>query len=246
MALAIHIYRKDFEQMREQFWGKYDGKKLQMRLGMTEHEFRSKIKVQFEIAHTLQFKLLLCQGSPFYWIAENLPKIDLKAAIAKENVSCQNQPIFSEDGRLLCDIGINVLEGASVYKTDAHDLIFAAEADRNAFKTFCCGDEKRRGLISQPLPSFPETGKHQFYFRDRDQWFRIGELSRPASTPEYHCKYYVTLDDQGSLCIHAGEVPYWISTDETALHQPGCVCSAALDLQPNDVDEKRDPFCGLH
>ena len=46
--------------------------------------------------------------------------------------------------------------------------------------------------------------------------------------------------------MHAGEVPYWTSTNEECLKEEGCVFSAELELQPNEVDKERDPFCGIH
>ena len=108
------------------------------------------------------------------------------------------------------------------------------------------------GLISQPLPDFPESGKHTFYIRSTDpqtneqKWLRIGELSKPDVTPEFLCQYRVTLDEKGMLRLHVGEVPYWESNTPQCLLEEGCVFRTELDLQPNEVDKERDPFCGIH
>lgn len=108
------------------------------------------------------------------------------------------------------------------------------------------------GLISNPLPPFPKTGQHTFYVYQTDaetqtkKWIRIGALSKPDITTDYPCQYRVTLDNQGILRMHAGEVPYWTSTNQECLKQEGCVYLTELELQPNEVDKERDPFCGIH
>jgi hypothetical protein len=78
------------------------------------------------------------------------------------------------------------------------------------------------------------------------KWIRIGALSKPDITTDYPCQYHVTLDNQGILRMHVGEVPYWTSHHQECLQQAGCVYSAELELQPNEVDKERDPFCGIH
>ena len=60
------------------------------------------------------------------------------------------------------------------------------------------------------------------------------------------CQYRVTLDDQGFLRMHAGELPYRESSDYECLHQPGFVFRTELELQPHEVTMDRDPFCGMH
>jgi len=249
MPLSVILYRKDFEKMKPQLWGSYSGKALQNRLNLDEAEFRRQIKVQFEVDHTLQFKLLLCQQMPHYWIAADLPGIDLKKAISKPADDPESSLIF-KDGILCCDIAVNVAEGANAHKTDVHTLVFEGGKDYSGYLcVFQSEDGSCKGLSSDAfLDNFPKSGKHTFYFRNAEtnDWVRIGELSRPNVTTEYTCKYHITLDEQGILRVHAGEVPYWMSEDENCLKQEGCVFKAELDLQPNDMDEKRDPFCGIH
>jgi hypothetical protein len=248
MPLSIYLFRKDFEEMKPQLWGSYSGKALQNRLNLDEGEFRSQIKAQFEVDHTLQFKLLLCRQMPHYWIAADLPSIDLKSALSKPASESESSLIF-KDGILCCNIAVNVVEGANAHKTDIHTLVFEGGKDySSSLNVFQSEDGSCQGLISAPLDNFPKSGKHTFYFyeSETDNWVRIGELSRPNVTTEYTCKYYVTLDEHGILRVHTGAVPYWMSEDENCLKQEGCVFKAELDRQPNEMDEKRDPFCGIH
>jgi len=262
IQLTNIIYRQDYEEGDLRLWGSFDGKNLMNQLGMQEAEFLKKIKVQFEIDQTLEFNVLLCQGNPHYLI--DIPGIDL------ESVVSETSPLFA-DGKLNWniaverfnkdlndgDIAVNVLESATVDQPDAYHLVFEVGNDGSKLfqKFHYLRDgvtEPGTGLISNPLPPFPQTGQHSFYIYQIDaetnskKWIRIGALSKPDVTTDYPCQYRVTLDDQGILRMHAGEVPYWTSNSQECLKEEGCVYLAELELQPNEVDKERDPFCGIH
>ena len=102
------------------------------------------------------------------------------------------------------------------------------------------------------MPPFPQSGQHTFYIYQTDgdtnskKWLRIGTLSRPDMITDYPCQYHVTLDNMGVLRMHAGTVPYLTSNNQECLEKEGCVYRAELELQPNEVDKERDPFCGIH
>jgi hypothetical protein len=259
------IYRQDYEDGDLRLWGSFDGKSLMEKLGMEEAEFLKKIKVQFEIDQTLQFSVLLCQGNPHYLI--DVPGIDLGSVISAIS---QTSALFS-DGKLRWniaveqpqknlsngDIAVNVIESATVDQPDAYHLVFEADKDDSKslqeFHYLRDGTpQPGNGLISNPLPPFPQTSQHTFYVYQTDtetntkKWIRIGALSKPDVTTDYPCQYHVTLDNKGILRIHAGDVPYWTSKSQEGLKQLGCVYRAELDLQPNEVDKERDPFCGIH
>ncbi|WP_017714819.1 virulence factor SrfB [Kamptonema formosum] len=242
-SLSSIIKRQDYKDMTPQLWGSFNGKALAERLGMNEFEFRDQIKIQFEIDHKLGFSLLLCRGNPHYFMAAGAPSLDMKKALGPAAVIV--------DDKLAGDIAIHVQESATAHQTDAEHLVFEAGLDYSeSLKDFRYEDKQQgKGLISAPLPEFPRSGKQAFYFRKgkTDPWIEIGQLSRPDGKTEYICKYYVTLDDRGILRLHLGEVPYWTSDRAEVLkEQEGCVFRAELELQPNDIDQKRDPFCGKH
>ena len=95
--LSILIYRKDFEDKEEQFWGSYDAQELATKLKMTGEEFNRNIKVEFEIDQELNIKLLFCKGKPHYLIS--LPDNDFSlnaAEIIKTDFSSFALIIFVE------------------------------------------------------------------------------------------------------------------------------------------------------
>ena len=242
--LLISIYRKDFEDKTPQLWGSFKGDALAAKLRMSGREFNEKINVQFEIDQELNISLLFCQGKPQYAIPEELPSLDATEAIKSKAVI--------SDGKVACDIAVGVLESASAHQTDAHTVVFSADKDySDSLQVFWQnGKTESKGLISEPLPPFPMSGKHTFYFQMRapntDKWERIGELPQPGGKTDYPCEYRVTLDEGGLLRIHAGEIPYVTLESEDALQYEGSVFRTKLESQPNDVEEKRNPFSGIH
>ncbi len=246
MQLTNNIRRQDFENMKLQLWGSYNGDYLMKKLGMTEEDFKNQIQIQFEINQKLDIDLLLCRGNPHYQITANIPSLDAAKAIGTPT-------IISEDGKIVCDIAVNVVESANALKTDAHTVVFATEKDySNNLRVFRHNEDiqlQDMGIITE-LPPFPASGKHTFYFQFRNpesnKWELIGELPQPEVKSEYPCKYYVSLTTPGTLRIHAFEVPYWTSTNPECLQQQGCVFRDSLQPQSNNVETERDPFCGLH
>ncbi|CEJ42319.1 Uncharacterized protein apha_00164 [Umezakia ovalisporum] len=265
IQLTNIIYRQDYEEGDLRLWGSFDGKNLMKKLGMQEAEFLKKIKIQFEIDQTLQFSVLLCQGNPHYLI--DVPGIDVGAALL---AASETSTLFT-DGKLKWniaverphqklydgDIAVNVIESATVDQPNAYHLVFEVDQDdskllRKFHYIHNSEQDPENGLVSNPLPPFPQTSQHTFYIYQTDpttntkKWIRIGALNKPDVATDYPCKYCVTIDNKGILRIHAGEVPYWTSTSQECLKQEGCVYPAELELQPNEVDKERDPFCGIH
>ncbi|MEH2055640.1 MAG: molecular chaperone [Nostoc sp.] len=262
IQLTNIIYRQDYEEGDLRLWGSFDGKNLMNQLEMPEAEFLKKIKVQFEIDQTLEYNVLLCQGNPHYLI--DIRGIDLESVVSETsalfsdgklnwNIAIERFNKDLNDG----DIAVNVIESATVNQPDAYHLVFEVGNDgsRTIQKFHYLRDgvtQPGTGLISNPLPPFPQSGQHTFYVYQTDaetnskKWIRIGALSKPDVTTDYPCQYRVTVDDQGILRMHAGEVPYWTSQNQECLKEEGCVYLAELELQPNEVDKERDPFCGIH
>lgn len=247
MQLTNNIIRQDFENIKPQLWGSYNGDALMKKLEISEEDFRGKIKVQFEINQKLDIDLLLCRGNPHYLIPVNIPSLDAAKVILTSEV-------ISEDGKVVCDIAVNVAESANALKTDAHTVVFNGNKDYSKdLRVFRYDDysmqPKGMGLITE-LPPFPVSGKHTFYFQfhnpKSNKWELIGELPQPEVKTEYPCRYYVSLNEKGILRVHAFEVSYWTSTSPECLNQEGCVFRDTLQPQPNDVKAERDPFSGEH
>ncbi|GGA54405.1 virulence factor SrfB [Okeania sp. KiyG1] len=245
--LKIVIYRKDFEDKEEQLWGSYDSQELQKNLEMTEKEFNSKIKVEFEIDQELNIKLFFCQGKPHYLISNSDNISSLNAADVTKI-----SPLISE-GRVMCNIAVNVIESATAMKTDAHTLVFDKEKDysqgQEVFQYDGDNNSPEIGIISQALPPVPLSGEYSFYFQspdpNTDKWELIGKL-KPETKTEYPCDYYVSLDSKGILRLHQGTVPYWKSNKWECLKQEGYVFEDELQYEPNKIEEKKNPFSGIH
>ncbi|MEI6443779.1 MAG: molecular chaperone [Nostocales cyanobacterium ELA583] len=264
IQLTNIIHRQDYENGTFRLWGSFDGKILMDKLGMEEQEFLKKIKVQFEIDQALQFSVLLCRNNPHYLI--DVIGIDVNLVISKStentlfadgnlkwNIAVEKHQHNLNDG----DIAVNVLESATVDQPHAYHLVFAVDTnDSKLMETFHYLQDGVKqpgtGLISKPLPPFPQSGQHTFYIYQTDhetntkKWIRIGTLNKPDIITDYPCQYHVTLDNAGILRMHAGAVPYWTSNNQECLQEEGCVYQAELELQPNEIDKERDPFCGIH
>ncbi|MBW4502577.1 MAG: virulence factor SrfB [Scytonema hyalinum WJT4-NPBG1] len=256
------IYREDYEEAKLQLWGSFDGNNLWQELkksqpDLNEKTFEDTIKIQFEIDSTLNIHILICRKQPHYLIDDNNGNgIDVTQVKTATNASAEIPALFSSEKLNHRDIAVNVLESTAVNQPNASHLVFEATKDNTEFKKFHHSSDKNipplNGLISEPLPEFPESGKHTFYICDVDtvknekKWLRIGELSKLDVIPEFPCQYRVSLDEKGMLRLHAGEVPYWESDRLECLLEEGGVFRTSLYLQPNKVDEERDPFCGIH
>ncbi len=247
MQLTNNLIRQDFENIKPQLWGSYNGDALMKKLAMNDDEFKNHIKVQFEINQKLDIDLLLCRGNPYYLIPVSIASLDAAKVIG-------TTAVISEDSQVVCDIAVNVAESANALKTDAHTVVFAAgknySQDLRVFRYDNGAMQPQgKGLVTV-LPPFPTSGKHTFYFQfhnpKSNKWELIGELPQPQVKSEYPCRYYVSLSDQGILRVHAFEVSYWTSTSPECLKQEGCVFRDTLQPQPNDVKAERDPFSGEH
>jgi hypothetical protein len=237
------VYRSDYVGGDKRFWGSFNGQALALKLGMSEFQFRNQVQVQFEIDQKLQIDLLLCQGKPHYKIVNNLPKLKVENELFVNNQSSWQ-------------IAVNVLESSTVDSQNS-DAIFddQTEQEWQTFRYFTTDNKPKKtikGLISKPLPEFPHSGKHTFFLSQIDpetqekKWLRIGELNKPNINGDFPCKYYATLDEQGTLIIHGGDVPYCESNNPESLKFEGWVYRSNLELQPQDIDIKRDPFSGQH
>ena len=173
-------------------------------------------------------------------------------------------------GQLQIDISIYVAEGATVHYPNAHEPVFEAGKLYNIetfhYQNESGQDSNSMGILSVvPLPPPPKHGMQIFYARLSNQvfepiapdlksppqssqngWIRIGELEQPTNNMGYACQSYATLDTQGQLRLHVGEVPYWTSPNPQCLEKEGCVYVTELNPQADQVDETWNPFSGEH
>ena len=186
---------------------------------------------------------------------ENQSTTTNQAVNQEENQPTAIKSLFDRKRKLDWEIAINVLEAATVDNENAYHPVFKADDAQNPKKFHYSNNnaQELNGLISEPLPDFPESGEHTFYIRGTNPktkdkvWTWIGQLSKPKITTDLPCQYRVSLDEEGILRIHVGEVPYWeLQTQKEYLKQEGCVFRTKLELQPNEVDIERDPFSGIH
>ncbi|ODH02975.1 molecular chaperone [Nostoc sp. KVJ20] len=258
------IYRHDYEGGQLQLWGSFNGDNLRNQLKQSDSQmnsdnfFRNVIKIQFEIDSTLDIRILICRKEPHYLIDDrNGDGIDLTQVTTATNATTETLALFSSEKFNHEDIFAGkVLESNAVNLSNNFHLVFASSNSNTQFQKFRYSSDSNqppvRGLISKPLPSFPESGKYIFYTRNIDpqtneqKWLVIGELKKPDVTLEFPCQYRVSFDEKGILRLHVGEVPYWESDNQECLLEEGCVFRTGLDLQPNEVDKERDPFCGIH
>ena len=63
---------------------------------------------------------------------------------------------------------------------------------------------------------------------------------------EYPLECRISLDQNGILRLHGGEVPYWTTESESGLKTPGRVFTTSLAMQPIKAEAQRDPFSGIH
>jgi len=275
IQLSNILYRQDYLDGPSHLWGKFDGEKLLKELreqetDLTENMFLATFQIEFEVTSKLDMRVLICRKQPHYLINDenendnviDLPeKIIARQAINRLEGNEKTSGLFSPEKLNFTDIAVNVMEADHADREEAHTKILRGYNKDTEFKKFHYASNREKpgsqtvyGLISEPLPGFPESGRHTFYIfdpekeseKESEKWVRIGELKKPDMIPEFPCKYRVSLDAQGKLRLHIGEVPYFESPKQDCLLNEGCVFRTELALQANDEFNERDPFCGLH
>ena len=271
IQLTNNIFRQDYEKANPQFWGSFNGnillKKLQeLDPNLNEITFQKIIKIQFEIDSELNIDVLICREEYHYLIDDSDDRfLDLTKVIT------ENSALFSSEKLNHEDIAIYVLESQMATRSEHYTAVFKGLKNNNENKNNSIKFEKFhytsdrekpavKGLISDPLPPFPESGKHTFYIKNKDpqtqdeKWTQIGEISQPSITPQFPCNYHITLDENGILRLHTGEVPYWEpdkdresdNKEEKCLLTPGWVVRTPLKSENSKDDSERDPFSGIH
>ena len=271
-ALKSTIHREDYENGPRTFWGDFDAQEMAEELGFGS-SWAEKIRAQFEIDHRLNIDVLLCrfadgESAPHYQLTEKEPRLDLQAAIkrlpspspsATEITPPQGDaaaaPVSSSspDSRLLFHTP-NQLDwtiGVSDPVTRAMIPLFDRHRElSNRFHLPEPDSRVKAGTISsREIEFFPENNRLEIYGQPQGtaDWLRLGEIERPSERPEFHCRYQLSLDENGILRIHPGLVPYWESNDKRVLsEEPGRVFRTELARKLREADHERNPFTGKH
>lgn len=261
VQLSMVIFRHDFDGGAQTIWGSYDGEALAKRLGMSPERFIEEIKVQFQVDHELRFKLFLTRGEPdsrapaHYTISSpedpSTPSISVKEALAN-GVTAGDDTLLSDADQpeLKWEIAVTTHGRDTAPSKDREPNIVLESGSRlgRIFHYDGSSDTQVRGVISYPIPNLNQGKEYGFFARrpGTDQWIRLGMLHPAEDNGEYPLEYRVSLDQNGILRLHAGEVPYWTTESESGLKTPGRVFTTSLVMQPIKVEAQRDPFSGIH
>jgi hypothetical protein len=261
VRLLNAVMRRDFQAATPVLWGSYDGMALARALGMPVPLFLQRIMVQFEVDYRLFMRIYLWDGHrPHYQIDGQLPFVDVAAAMQRpapgKLARPAAQPASEESRRAGWDISVDVITA----QANSRPATILIAADQELRETFHFpGDSLGRGLFV-PLPDlFDEAGKLAVHARPAgsSEWIHVGELPRPVDrkapasgqdrVTEYPRRHHLSLDENGVLRVHMGELPYWMTEEvDDWKDRPGRVLRHDLELVEPPARENRDPFCGVH
>jgi len=267
----VAIYR-DAQGMRPR-WADFQWELTarQQGLSLDENVWPTAITAVLETTSNLELSLLLSRGRPHYALAGSSIPV-LRAVSAASGIAARGQPRFFQRSRSGPAAGnldskpefdpsrivVNAFRGDGdhrgtvIFPWPGADL--RSEGADAAFpETFHVlhgnGTETVvDGAVSVPLPEPPVGGRWTFHYQDdKDGLHHIGELSPPRRTGQLAVRYYASVDRQGDLRVHAGEVPFWNATSLAEVEaKPGSVYAAVMEPTSDDYEAERDPFNGTH
>ena len=253
---TMTIYRRDSDNKKPTPWAEYVFEQLaqQLEIYSDAFEYYDPFKVQFEVNQMLEISLLLCRGDAHYSFSSNgsnvLKNLNKKLVeeLNKQGVEESVPRELIKDGKLQWEIAVGILEESP------HSVFKAGTNLTKDFRYMDNGKEHlQKGLKGEePLPAFPQGGKHTFYacypsLGDRQiKPVLLGELGPEIDKTKDNYRYYVTIDSQGVLVLHEGIVPYWMSTEDVLKNQVGCVVEVKPTPIWNKDDDERNPFSGMH
>jgi hypothetical protein len=246
----FNLFRRVHEEDKMP-WYVFNGPLHAQRIRMPPAQWR-RVQFEFEVDHRQRITLMMClDGAPHYVIPGDIPAVPLRPAgeepaaapggSSVSNAAGTSRPdLFDVTGRLRWDI--EMVNPVSEWRR----MVFAKGMPLD--RTFHCHDgEIRKGMVmaGDPLEAFPEEGRYDLQSAERDGLLAIVE--RPAVTSAYAQRFRLTLDETGTLCVHAGEVPYWKTTShEEFREQPGRVLVTQMQPARPRPKETDDPFNGRH
>jgi hypothetical protein len=213
-------------------------------------------------------RLFVCSGPLHFLLDEKGPHrniqdrsrpADAKAPAAGAAAPAVPFQVVEGVPRLQWDVVVDVeLAGVDQQAGDPNVVIPAGTPLDRIFHFKGTPEEEKRQLRGtfRELPRFRKYREgvppsHRFYVRvpGTNTFDLIGELSQPGDETKYRRPYYVSLDQNGNLRVHAGEVPFWetrVAADLKKADSKGRVFVTELNPPDAEVDTQLDPFSGVH
>lgn len=259
---TITVDRRDFDSQKPVPWANFVFEELAKKIGVysDNFEYYNPYQVQFEVNQTLEIEMLVCRGNPHYQVDTNSPKLKninkkISEELSKENTEEKVSQNIIVDSVIQWEVAVGVNE-------ESPHIVFSSGEELNeVFHYSETGKEQiLHGAISKnkdgqplPLPPFPRGAKHSFYAYYPSlanpilKPIPLGVLGFEENKIKENFRYYLTIDEQGVLRLHEGEVPYWTSDNPELLkEQEGYV----LRIKPNPIQEEnsdeQNPFSGTH
>ncbi|GIH25916.1 hypothetical protein Aph01nite_42260 [Acrocarpospora phusangensis] len=241
---AIMIYRQPFspEETQKPMWASLNLDHLQKRqgdTGLSLTRWRQQVKVCFEIDERTFFTAHFCAGrGPIHLV-------DFAGAGATPDLV---EP--GEDGVPVVRHDIVVNPQTSGGMAAAGQVIFEKGA-RLTDLVRGDGGQPRPALISRPLPKdVPADGVWSFYYRRPGGPADITQIGKDLPAPDagrLGPDHVAVLDERGRLTVLRAYVPYErAATMAEVVERPGAVLSVPMVPGDSDVDDRLNPFNGMH
>ena len=251
--LQLTVRREDYPNADLLRWVNFSTQALVNELELQESTWEEAIKVQFEIDHRLNFDVLFCrfdkdEPSPHYRLTEQEPQLDLAAALARlaaDSGSPDAPPVAPGAGASPFpaafgrELGWTIGYTISDQETEPTILFKASTPFVN--RLHLPDNRVKAGIVlpQATVEKFSANNRLKIYGQRASgaEWKYLGEIERPAKTT-FNCQYQFSLDEEGSLWLHSGLVPYWETLDKHELmEQPGSGLSGG--------DEEHVHRCGV-
>ena len=236
-------------------WGDFQWELMESDQGLNLDRtiWPSEIVARLETTSNLDLFLLLSKGRAHYQVSgKAFSVLDAAAAAGEPMADGQAGPVFSPHR-----IVVNAFSGDGNHKGAA---IFPQAGPGNETDALAGfpeifhiqepGEQEQvlHGAVSGPLPEPPVVGAWSFHYLDDEKGMHyIGEHQPPPRTGQLTIRYFASVDEQGNLRVHAGEVPYLQAASLAEVQErPGSVYRADMVSTFDDYEPGRDPYNGRH
>jgi hypothetical protein len=226
-------------------WGDFQWRMMakDLNLSLDEGVWQNDIVARLEATSSLDLYLLLSRGPAHYQVGGPSISVLAAAAAAGDGAGRDFDP-----ARIVVNAfrGDAAHEGQSIFRPPGapEDPLFP-----EMFHVQAPGrpDTEVRGAIGG-LPETTADGAWHFHYLDEQAGMHeIGDLRPPPPTGQLKIKYHASVDGNGDLRVHAGEVPYWAAYSLAEVEERrGSVFRAPMESTYADYDPSRDPYNGQH